>query len=665
MRIAALTFALAVFMPASAQAAPFGEPPFTPVAGAATCLRATGAPGELVRNADSGARFVQAGPAGFTAGAEIRVGGQIDECPAAASQPSGAGVLAALLEGERTSVRVSLREPGSATWSTPVTLAGAHPLSPPVVAVSEHGDAVIAWIDLKLSGEREISSNVMVSRRPAGGTFGAPQRLESEKRSSVADVFAGVSASGEAIVAWTSRAASSGTSDSDASRSLFAAIAPAAVPFGAPARVGTGTNAALAVAPDGRALLAAAGENEVRVAERAPGQGFAAPVHAGDAPDLIGVFPAVALRPDGGAVVAWQGFAEQAVSAVTRTGPGAFGGPLVLAHPQLLGGDPITSALLRIFLVTVGGATTGASQLDPAGADLRVALAPDGRAVVTWGGLRTRSGISTWVAARMAAFPLAGGHLDAQVLGGPLRNAGSIAPVIVAGGAPAVAWTDNAAGFTGRTGRLRIALEGVAIAPDPPAPKIAVGRPDRTVLGVDDPLELPVRCEGPCELRASVAGKLGAEGLTELERAGNTRLAIEPAIGTPIAPLRRGPVRVIVAYGAPGARRPLTKTVTFSLRRPPARAVPHVRGLHARRRGQAIDVSWTTDVRAKPDDFLVTGSATRSPDAIPLAVATDDSERTSRRFHFTLRPAKGVRYVTVAVSTETLRIVRRATARVR
>ena len=40
---------VALVFPASAAAAPFGELPFRPVAGSATCLRATGVPGELVR----------------------------------------------------------------------------------------------------------------------------------------------------------------------------------------------------------------------------------------------------------------------------------------------------------------------------------------------------------------------------------------------------------------------------------------------------------------------------------------------------------------------------------------------------------------------------------------------------------------------------------------
>ena len=76
-------------------------------------------------------------------------------------------------------------------------------------------------------------------------------------------------------------------------------------------------------------------------------------------------------------------------------------------------------------------------------------------------------------------------------------------------------------------------------------------------------------------------------------------------------------------------------------------------------------MTWTTDIPAKPDDFLVTGTATRSPGADALALGLDQSERSSRSFRLTLRTAAGVRYVTVSVVTEAFRSVQRATVRVR
>ena len=122
MRPAALALALALLAPATASAAfrdsltapPFGELPFRPVAGGATCLRATGAPGELVRLGPTGARFLSAGAGGFTFGAEVRAGGTLTDCPVAAAQPNGAGALAIVRPdaGGETMLMASLREPG-------------------------------------------------------------------------------------------------------------------------------------------------------------------------------------------------------------------------------------------------------------------------------------------------------------------------------------------------------------------------------------------------------------------------------------------------------------------------------------------------------------------------------------------------------------------------
>jgi hypothetical protein len=76
--------------PASAFAATFGELPSRPVDGTATCLRATGAPGEVVRWTKTGAQFLQAGPGGFTPAGDVPANGEPQDCPAVAAQPGGA-----------------------------------------------------------------------------------------------------------------------------------------------------------------------------------------------------------------------------------------------------------------------------------------------------------------------------------------------------------------------------------------------------------------------------------------------------------------------------------------------------------------------------------------------------------------------------------------------
>ena len=117
LRILLLALGLAVLVSGSASAAPFGELPFRSVSGTATCLRATGAPGELVRSTSTGAEILQAGPAGLTAVVELPAGGDTFDCPEAVAQPSGAGIVAFSardsIEAE-TLVQARLREPGGA-----------------------------------------------------------------------------------------------------------------------------------------------------------------------------------------------------------------------------------------------------------------------------------------------------------------------------------------------------------------------------------------------------------------------------------------------------------------------------------------------------------------------------------------------------------------------
>src|SRR5215218_2686138 len=112
---------LLLMLPATAAAAPFGELPFQPVKGTATCLRSTGAPGELIRQTRGSVRLLTASPAGLTTGATLAAGG-IHGCAVAASWPGGGGVLAFAvvsdLEDEAWA-RAYVREPGQG-WGEPV-----------------------------------------------------------------------------------------------------------------------------------------------------------------------------------------------------------------------------------------------------------------------------------------------------------------------------------------------------------------------------------------------------------------------------------------------------------------------------------------------------------------------------------------------------------------
>jgi hypothetical protein len=81
---------------------------------------------------------------------------------------------------------------------------------------------------------------------------------------------------------------------------------------------------------------------------------------------------------------------------------------------------------------------------------------------------------------------------------------------------------------------------------------------------------------------------------------------------------------------------------------PAAAPVPRAGGLRAVRRGNAIRVTWETD-RPMPAGrtFHVTGSTTRSRYAEPVVWGGGETEERERSFTVTLRPADGVRWVTL------------------
>src|SRR5262249_19118736 len=160
--------------------------------------------------------------------------------------------------------------------------------------------------------------------RPAGGAFGLPETLDDKGMLAFdSDVEAGIGADGGAVALW-GRTVASGRS---ARTTAMASIAAPGAPFGAPARVAPQIPrpTPLAVAPDGRALAVVQDDDGVGVAERPPGGAFGPVTNVG--PRSFGLNPpAVALRGDGAALIAWGGDDEMTgVGAVRRPGPGAFG----------------------------------------------------------------------------------------------------------------------------------------------------------------------------------------------------------------------------------------------------------------------------------------------------------------------------------------------------
>jgi hypothetical protein len=276
---------------------------------------------------------------------------------------------------------------------------------------------------------------------------------------------------------------------------------------------------ALAVAADGRALALLPTPTGPQVAERPP-EGAFGPAEAlpgaADVADQV----TVALSAGGGAIAAWRAAGGGAVRAATRGGPGPFGAVTTIAPPLLASERWLLGVLPSLF--GVGTASYFPySFSDP----LKVATTGDGRALLAWGGASSFAG-GAWLAPHVATVPLAGGAIELQSLGGPLRHAAFVTPLLLAGGTPAVAWADD--GSAGGSGRLQLAIEGAARSADPQPPRLRVASAGRA-LRAKDPLVLKVTCSAACDVRASVPSASDAEGTLSLAKAGSGWLSIAPA----------------------------------------------------------------------------------------------------------------------------------------
>ena len=455
----ALAVAALLIAPAAASAAPFGELPFRPVRSAAECLAPAGEAGALVRWAPGGAELLRATAAGLAPESAARLG-DMNDCPVAALDASGAGVVAGAGDD---GVRISTRQPGG-PWSAPLKIAGRRARSV-AVGISPRGDAVVAWVEYAPSYE---SADVRIVQRVPGERSGRP--CVSPRHSASQTCRRRSRSDGAALLV---------ISDERAVR--LATAAPGA-PFGAPRTLargvlyGSGTE--LAVTPDGRALLAAETGNGVALFDREPGQDF---VQRPTLP-LGGGRVAVALAPDGTAVVA-SGSGES-VSAVMRDGLGPFSAPVQFNVP------PRPRRSDSGDFQELGG-----SQSENV---LRVAIGGDRRALLTWPvdkqGLR-------------AATLTSAGAGEVAALASPLRAALGATPVVLVDGTRAVAWADDndVAPAPPYAGRVHYAVEGAADRPAAPVPSVTVGAP----RGPEPAPGAGPRPAGPLQRRLRPAGHDG------------------------------------------------------------------------------------------------------------------------------------------------------------
>jgi hypothetical protein len=606
MRRALIAAALLLALPGSASAAPFGELPFRPVSGAATCLQATGAPGELVRWVAAGAEVLQARPDGLVPVATVGLG-KLRDCPAVADA-SGWGVLAG---PTASGVQIALREPGGA-WGPPVTIAGkiAYGVQ---VAISARGDVLVAWQEFAPSR----STQVRAVRRPAGGAFGAPEQLGGPGE--YEQLSAGITGDGEALLA---------TTDDDG---LELATARPGLPFSAPRQLveseSFSGDPALAVAPDGRALVATSTMNGLVLLEREPGADFVRrpSIPAGPFDDI-----ALALGPQGAAVVAWQsGGPGGAVSAMVRDRVARFGAPVLVRGDETKPSD----GPLAVFGFADGGPPQEGQTR------LRAVLDADGRALLAWDTEGHGTGTATVTSAGRTEFGL---------LGSTLREPAGVTPLLLAGGGRAIAWSDSNGLFSSPpyAGRLHLAIEGAARPPAAAVPRLVVGAPRDATLRPAQSLVLPVTCRAACDIHASIA-RQAPQPILSLPRAGTALLRFEPAFRALASPSAK-PLQVELRWSAPGAREAKHRTVAVAVRRLPAPPFPRIEHVRVRRKGDgAIDVRWSTDVPVRDAGFYVIGSRTRSQQAPPLSFR-GVSGRGRRSFHLTVAKAAGVRYVRVS-----------------
>ena len=611
-----LALLIALVVPASAAAAPLGELPFQRVPDGAACLAPTGAPGELSRWAEGGAEVLAAGADGLRPPALVPFG-ELPGCPRAAADASGAAVVAGATE---EALRVALREPGSAAFGSPVTLAAAENVFELSLAVSPHGDAVVAWAEYAFTPPRV---RIRVARRDAGGAFGAPADLAPWRPDTGSvGVLAGMAADGETVVLVREP---SGTQERPTSTDVVRTGARGAPLGPATALPREVFGLALGIAPDGRVVLAATSGGSVSVLERPRGGGLGAPELLTDPLEPVNASQmAFAFGADGRTVLAWHDDDNGTTGAAIRDGATGFSPPVVIVPaPKLPSGGSFGADLPVV------------RPLPP----LQAAVALDGRVSVAWSDGDVR-----------VATIAGNAVVERRRLGSRMRDPEGLSLLALPDGRRALAWTNQDRFDEGAPARVHYAVEGVPAAPEPAAPRVTVGRPRASALRPGQALVLPVRCSAACDLSVTVAGYRGQAVQRSLTRAGTVTVRLTPP-NRAIAPVRPGPVRVTVRSSAPGARTATRTIATPRLRRLPALPLPHIQAVRARRlSGGRVEVRWRMSSDARDTLLAVLGTRTRAEnrDDDPALDALWGERRGSYRV--VLEDAADTRWVHVEVT---------------
>jgi hypothetical protein len=637
-------------------AAAWQEVPYRALPGGnvATCLHATGAEGGLAALGPLGRRAVPldvlaAGTGRPAVRARVRFPIVFD-CPAI-HEAGGAGVAAAPAVRPGThsvEMRAAVRDPGGG-FGTPLPL-GRAPVGSIrfAAAAGGRGDAIVAWIEER---RRQLgtSERLVVARRAPHAPFGAVQPLTPWlPAAATGSPAVSIDSGGRATVVWAQP-----NPRSDGVSAVKAASAPAGEGFG-PAQVLTRgvsfvERLTLVTAPGGAALLAHDGGGEVRLYERAASAAGFGPSRRLGSPDPLTVAeatdPAVALRDDGAAVVAWrQGESLPGVRAMTRGPGGAFGAEVEVAP----GDDEFPFG--RGFVAY--GVVRNYDRAEPPGdtAGLQAALSGTGRVSLAWTAPRALPDVP--YGALGAAGSLQDGFGAPVVLGSATRGAGGVAALSLPGGEPAVAWADNLAQAdaigigdlepAAGGGRIHVARADAAAAAPAPVPRASLRASRLQRLFTDQPIRVAVRCAAACDVRAFIrqgATTVGAGAEASFPGGRRRTLGLrQSGFGSTVLPRRPGLVTVRARISAPGSA--ATRTIRLRVRLAHRRTlpVPPPLGARAVRRGRSILVSWHTAFPARQVRFVVVPTARKAFSDLGAYAFVNGRGRT--RFRVRLRPKR-------------------------
>lgn len=628
-----LCSALLLAAPAGARA-DFTETPTYDFLGETGCLAPTGLPGEVAVGSPSGARFLHATRGGFAVSAEVNAGEDF-RCGTISGRPSGAGLIAGTQFGGDSVVAV-VRDPGGA-WSAPLPVAAREGWNPETVvgAVSERGDAVVAWVEQRQ--RREPTVRIRVAQRAPGQGF-APAKVvhTSPRMSYAATLDAAVASTGEAVVTWTTLDESAkGPARTTSNVAIVGADGTVGAPT--PIDIEDGAPASLSLAADGRTLVAFVRNRVVTFMERPPGGAFGAPIKLARIADPVGGTAVARLHESGAAAIAWTGHVQSETRIATRPGLGGFRPPVTVAEaiklPKGFDSFWFSDALHGSGIGFYFGSEFSGNSLT---------LTADGRALLGTLALGRPGGVERALA-RLVSIPLTGGAAVRAAAGGAFDEPTRVQPLTLADGTPALAWLTD---ISENRFTLHLATEGGTRPAAGPPPRVRVGAPVRRILDYDDALRLPVDCSGPCTVRGQVMGREYTDGVTTLASGGKGELRIRAGYES-LVPEGGRSLRVRVTYGTPGTDAPQTDTLTVRVSRTTEND-PRVVRLRAVRRGASVCVTWRVVHPQRFSSYIVSGSATRDDRDKPLVVAGDGAVRPrTTSYKVTLKSAGRVRFVTL------------------